>query len=428
MSFYSEFLSFTFLSLLPVGLFYLLEDNFTRPWMRWLWWIASSVFVVLVGWQAGTEHAWADFGNGYYFGGRKILQNPGDLYPGENCGGYVNFPLLAFAFVPFGTMPKDEAGRIYFLIGALSILAIAHWLVKFGNLKGIRRWWILFLLLISGPLDYSIWLGNTTHLVMLLMLMALWWFRQGKGWVTGGILGVVGLVKIPLIIPSGYFLVRRQWQVLGGAMLAAGMVALASFVLIPPSLNLLWFRNCILAFSGHPVAAYNNQSVIGVLARGLIAGSDVYYWLPIEPNSLFGDVSRWVALVFYMPAIMVVISGWKSSRTKSLHLLEFFIVLTCSLLTSPISWTHYFILLLVPVVVYINDDNILRMSWLNVLLLASLLLVTVPVNFSLMLYDQLGSRIYLSLNFIGGTLFYIFLIILWWLRRNAPNQVSRIKS
>lgn len=182
MKYYSEFLPFTFLSVTLVAFYYLLENKLTKPWMRWIWWIGSVVVVIIVGWRVGIDHIWADFGNGYYYAGRKILVDPHQLYYGRNCGGYVNFPLFAYVFAPFSLMEKGEAGRIFFVINAASILPLAYWLVKLGGLKGWRRWLILALLLISGPLDYSIWLGNSTNLIMLSMILALWWFNRETNW------------------------------------------------------------------------------------------------------------------------------------------------------------------------------------------------------------------------------------------------------
>mgnify|MGYP001432404040 CR=1 FL=1 len=418
MKYFSEFLPYTALSVALVGAYYLLENKLTRPWSRWLWWIGSVIIVVLTGWQVGLDHSWADFGNGYYFAGRKIMRNPEQLYYGEYCGGYVNFPLLSYLFVPFGLMAKEEAGRIFFIINVVSILPLAYWLVRFGNLNGWKRWLVLFLLMVSGPLDYSIWLGNSTNLIMLGMILALWWIRAGNEIWAGTLLGIGGLIKIPMIIPAGYFFVRRQWRVVIGGMMVVILVVVLSIILIPSSLNRMWLDNCILSFSGHPVAAYNNQSVVGVLARGLVPGSKINYWLPLEPTPFFTAASRIAVLLLYLPVLAVLFHGWRSTRTRSELLLEYFLVLVCSLLTSPISWTHYFMFLLLPVAFYLDEKHFLvGTKGLNLLLALSLILAILPVDLALSLFETIGWRIVLSVHFFGGILFYIFLFAFWMRRR-----------
>jgi hypothetical protein len=255
---------------------------------------------------------------------------------------------------------------------------------------------------------------------MLSMLLALWWFKKGKGLGTGILLGINGLVKIPMVIPAGYYFVRRQWMVVIGGILTVGFVLVLSLGLIPFSLNRMWLDNCILSFSGNPVAAYNNQSVAGVLAREFIPGSRIDYWLPLDPTPLFAVVSRITVLLLYVPVLIVLLYDWRSARTKSGYLLEFFLVLVCSLLTSPISWTHYFMFLLIPVAFYL-DENLFATGTkgLNLLLVVSLILVTIPVDLTLAFFDGFGQRVVLSLHFWGGVLFYIFLFALWMRHRNG---------
>jgi hypothetical protein len=348
MKYYSEFLPYTFFAIALVGIYFLLERKLTQPWMRWVFWIVGMSVVLATSWQVGTDHTWADFGKGYYFAGRKILRNPAQLYNGGNCEGFVNIPLLAYLFAPFSYLTKAEAGRIFFLINAASLVPLAYWLVRFGNLTGWRRWAILFLLLINGPLDYSIWLGNSTSLVMLGTVLALWWFQRGKEWRTGALLGINSLVKIPLILPSLYFLVRKQWKVVGGAAMVVGLAAALSFFFIPASLNQEWFSACILSLSGEPIAAYNNQSVVGLLSRELIPGVRLDYWFPVAPSPIFRMASRSAMVVLFVPVIIILLYRWRVPRTKTIYLLEYFIVLACSILASPIAWTHYFMMIWFP--------------------------------------------------------------------------------
>lgn len=140
----------------------------------------------LDGMQLKTHHGMILLG--YYHSGRKIINKPDLLYD-EACYGFVNFPLFAYLFVPLGRLPKELAGALFFLIGYVSILPLAYWLVKFSDLQGWMRYLFLVFLAVNGPLDYSIWLGNVTHIVMLILLIVLWLFKQGRHWLSGILLG-----------------------------------------------------------------------------------------------------------------------------------------------------------------------------------------------------------------------------------------------
>ena len=422
MKYYSEFLPYTILSVALVAFYYLLENKLVKPWMRWLWWVVSVCGVVVVCWHAGVNHGWPDFGNAYYYAGRKIVQHPEVLY---DAAGYVNFPLFAYLFVPLGSMPKEEAGRVFFIINEVAVLPLAYWLVKIGKLRGWARWFILCLLALSGPLDYSIWLGNSTSLIMLIMTLALWKFQRGNQWLTGILLGINGLIKIPVIMPAGSYFVRRQWKVVGGGALVVVIVFALSILLIPSRLNWRWVNERILAVPGNPLAAYNNQSVVGVLAREFIPDSNAQRWIPSVPTLLFKVLSRFASVLIYFPMILILLYRWKIPRSTSVLFLEFFIVLLCSLLTSPISWTHYYMFVIVAVAFYFDDANFMPgKHFLNLLLCGALLFLTLPVNMTLALHENTEIRLSLSIHFIGGVLFYIFLLWAWRLfwEKNQPME------
>lgn len=405
---------------LIVGLFFNIKKYLAKPWMIWVWWIGSVVIVGLAGWydiqnKAWIDFDWSDFTYGYYYGGSIILNDPTSLYPGENwVDGFVNIPLLAYLFVPFSYFPSQIAARIFYLFGYISIIPLAYWLIKISGVDGWKRWLILLALITSESLDESLDWGNTTHFIMIFVMISLWWFKQGREWLSGLLLGFNGLIKLPLILPSGYFFIRRRWRVVGGGLLAVGLALMFSFLLIPISLNLEWLDKIILSFAGHPVAAYNNQSVAGFLARQLISGSDVFSWRPIVPGTLFNIASIVLVALLYVPVIVVLFSNWKSSRTKHKYILEYFIVLVCSILTSPISWTHYYMMLLIPASIYIKEDifDRSRLS-LNLLLGTSLILLASPSGLPRTLFENTGLRLFLSSHFFGGLLFYIFLFRLW---------------
>jgi hypothetical protein len=388
-----------------------------------VWWLGSVAIVAVVGIFVGSSQSLHDFTRGYYYAGRNILNDnilldPRQLYPLEYCTeAYANFPLFAYIFVPFKFFSEKVAIQIFYMIGYVSILPLAYGLIKVAGLNGWKSWLMLGLLMINGPLVYSMWLGNITQFIMISMLLALWWLKQGKELLSGILLGINGLIKIPLALPAGYFFIRRRWNVVLGGALVIGLI-LGLSLLLPFSLNKMWLDKCILSSAGHPIAAHNNQSVVGMLARQLIPGSDVEYWLPINPTPDFNLWSKILVALLYLPAIIVLIFNGRSSRTSNGYVLEFFIVVTCSFLTSPISWVHYLALLLIPVAFYLKDAVFdLRKLWLNGLFGFSLVFLSIPVDLTFKLFESTDQRMFLSLHFVGCVLFYMFLLVLWYSKR-----------
>lgn len=418
MFYFSVYFPLTFLPIVLAGLYFLFEDRFSNNLVRWIWWGICFLILVGVGYFVIQEHALYDFFKGYYHGGRKILRNPDVLYD-EACYNYVNFPLFAYLFIPLANLPKELAGQIFFTVGYVALLPLAYWLVKAAALKGWRRFFVLGLLLLNGPLDYSIWLGNTTQIVMLFILLALFWLRKGREWLSGIFLAVAGLVKLPIILPSGYFFIRGNWKVVIGGLLVAGSVFALSLIVVPLDLNTMWIERCIFSMAENPIGAYNNQSLSGFLARIYMPGN--IGWDPLSPSPSYKLALQITSVLLYIPMIWVLLFGRKLPQSASNQALEFFIILICSLLTSPIAWTHYFVILLIPFAWYISGEFLFQKRWGHMIIFLSIVLISIPKDLSLALFEQTGMSIFLSPQFIGGVFLYVTLLIVWGMGQ-APKK------
>lgn len=413
LGYYSPYLPYTFIPLVLVGLYFHFEEYLKKGQIRWLWWFLVLIVVAFIGWYAGNNQGWFDFFKGYYHAGRKLIRNPDVLYD-EYCYGYVNFPLLAYIFVPLSELPKEIAGTIFFVIGYLSLIPFSYLLIKGAHLTSWKMWLMIAILALSGPLDYSIKMGNTTHMIALTMLVAILCYQHGREWLAGILLGINGLIKIPLIIPAGYFLVRRRWKVVGGGILVVGLALIVSLMIIPYTLNNQWVNSCILGNAGNPMAAFNNQSVVGFLARETISEGHFFEWIPVTPPPVFKIYSSIALFVIMLPAIIVIFYKWMSNRSLSETILEFSIVLTCSILISPISWTHYFAFLLIPTAYFLGGEFRQGLGkWHNLLFSLSLLLLSIPLDLTVKLFEQTNQSAFLSLHFFGGLLFYVVLLFVW---------------
>ncbi len=420
MTYYSFYLPFTFLPIFLAGLYFLFEEKLSSPRLRWAWWVGSLILIAFVGFYVIQDHALYDYFKGYYHGGRKIIRNIDVLYD-EACYGFTNFPLFAYLFIPLANLPKELSGRIFYLIGYIFLLPLAYWLITASNVKGWKRFLVLGLLALNGPLDYSIWLGNTTQIVMLFVLLAFFSLNLGWEWLSGILLGVGGLIKLPLVLPSGYFFLRGKWKVVGGGLLVAGMVLFLSLIFIPFEINSIWLERCVLMMAGNPTAAYNNQSISGFLARIYMPGN--YGWDPLTPTVAYITASNIGRLLLAIPAVYVLIAGGKTEKTALQQAIEFFIILVFSLLTSPIAWTHYFVLLLIPAAMLLgNLEELTSKTWIYILLGLSLIPLSVPKDLSLALFEWTGATLMLSPQFIGSLVFYGLLLSLWWAlrKRHSP--------
>jgi hypothetical protein len=393
------------------GLWVLVGVLLLRTWAQWQgdrrWPLARMLFVgwaIALGWLLwhGPEpyRLFGDFTKAYYFAGQQVLQGSRDFY-GEACvRGYVNIPIVAPLFAPFALVEAPVAGWLMAAVGVAATVAACYGTIRLAAVRGVKTWAVVALFIACGPVYYNLRLGNTTQYVLVLLVLALACWRRGwAGW-TGALVAIAGVIKIPILLLGGYFLLRApglpgRWRAWTGFVVGLTSVVGLSLLLFGIDLHGAWYSQCIQPFAGKPLSAFNVQSVDGVLAR--LLGGEPDTWIPLVlqgPAALLFKLLRYGLL-----ALLVGATGWVLWRVKSpLGLarqgspqaqmaaeLELMAVLCVALLISPISWTHYYLLLLLPIALLLGNPWLIPPGWRWALGVA-VVLICLPVT----LYQPTG--------------------------------------
>jgi hypothetical protein len=274
--------------------------------------------------------------------------------------------------------------------------------------------------------------GNTTHIILLLLVLALLLWRSRWDYVAGLVLGICAVIKLPLLLFGAYFLLRGKWRVvLGGAtsIVTAVLLSLADYGLQG---NIDWYRDSVEPFLGGVIPAFNVQSIDGFLIRLWTGESRLHDWDPMLPNTLHKVLRHILFLLIYGSALWL---GWRNSRIEPVpafnsdlsarDTLEFVLVINLALVTSPISWTHYYLLLLIPWGLYLGgrlclpEDRTTR--WL---MWGSLALTSLPVvipQHSPSLLNEVLARTIVSAWFFGGLLMFAALMRGLWKLTPSSN-------
>ncbi|MBF2028570.1 MAG: DUF2029 domain-containing protein [Oscillatoriales cyanobacterium C42_A2020_001] len=241
--------------------------------------------------------------------------------------------------------------------------------------------------------------------------------RSQQFW-AGVMLGIATLIK-PLFLLTGiYFLVRRRLQVGFGFCLSILTIVGSSILLFGIDIHRAWFDFCIRPYFGKVMVAFNNQSLDAFIGRLLSDVSLTTWWPPVELGWDFKLV-RYVLLSLLVGVVIWVL--WRSPRptTSEEENLEFCIVLSLAILITPISWTHYYLYLLVPLSLYLGDQLAFPKgkNW-RIPILISAFLISLP---SIHIDSQnILIRFLVSYSFLGGlTLLSTLLAARWFIARNS---------
>ncbi len=328
----------------------------------------------------------SDFTQAYYPAGYAIMQDVSKLYERPSgcdeaavCG-FVNVPAIAFAFAPFSLLKSQQAQVLFAIFSLVCIGASLYGLIVLTAATGWRRWALATLFVINGPLLYSFREGNLTHVALLLIVLACICFERGQEVWVGVLVACAAVIKLPLGLLGVYFLFMGRLRMVAGMGITLVTVLGASVLWAGWESHITWYRESVLPFSTKSLAAFNVQSIDGFLLR-LQANASLYSWTPVHVEWQLRYVrTGLVGLLILLSGL--VLRRSESAASRSSFYLDLSILLCLALIISPISWTHYYLFLLVPFSLYVGEKLPLQPS-VNVSMgmAACILLCSPPVVF-----------------------------------------------
>ena len=400
---------------------------------KWILWIGFGIVFLLrfllILKEAGKGSG--DFIKAYYPAGTQVLTNPFSLYFGkgeDTCYGFVNIPILAYIFTPLTLFTQDTAARIFAVIGFIAIILTWWLLIKTTKISGWKIVALTGLFLVNEPLYYSLRLGNTTHFVLLLLVVANYFFQVKKEIWRGVLLAIAAIIKIPFWILGIYYFASKKWRVIIGYFGAILAIVGASIGLFGIDLHLFWQKQCIAPFADKPIGAFNMQSVNGFLARLLLNPQLSSYKL-LDIDWKFRLTRN---LIIFILIASVVLTFWilkLSSKAEEVNL-EFSIILCLAILISPISWSHYYLVLLLIFSLYLGNQLAIPkgygwaiLIWLSAILTSLPLLPSTSPD-SNTIYGLLLSKLLVSHYFLGGILLFGTLLAAKWKIGKYSQQIT----
>lgn len=184
--------------------------------------ILLGLAIHLILWRySEPPYLFGDFYKAYYPAAQRVWEmGPRDAFQHleVGVGGFVNMPILVWPFVPLLALGYAGAGWAFLAIGLVCVVATWWLLLRIADPAVHFAPLLAFLFLVNGPMVNSLREGNSTHIVLFLLVFALIAWRGARPFAMGLILGLAALIKIPLLLFGVYFLLRGNWRcVAGGA-------------------------------------------------------------------------------------------------------------------------------------------------------------------------------------------------------------------
>lgn len=392
-------------------------DGAGRSAVLWAVAIAVGALVQTLLWSVSEPATrFSDFYKAYYPVAESLwFDGAQETWPlGETgAGSFVNLPIVGWLFVPLVAFGEGGAGWAFLALGVVATAGVWILLARFGRPGLADGPALLVLVLCNGPLINSLREGNSTHFMLLLLIAALMLNGAGRGFAAGLVLGFCAIMKLPLLLYGLYFLVRGRWRVVAGGATAIALAAVLSLAVHGLDTNVGWYRDSVAPFLGGVIPAFNVQSIDGFLMRLQTGTGSLMDWLPRAP-SMAHAVARTLLVMTLLGGMFWLMrrtGGTREAdprRPDARSALEYVLVLNLAIVISPISWSHYYLLLLLPWALYwcgrldLPDDAATRgLMWAGIVL-SSLPIVILPLHADG--FGELMARTVVSLCFFGGLL------------------------
>ena len=291
-------------------------------------WLAAAYVLSAAGCALATVTSRAAFGDlSIYTAGGAAVRHGVPLYQLRFAFGlrFTYPPFAALLFVPLGWVPVT-AGRV--LASAATVLALpvtSYLALRMPPMPSlVRRDRAAQLALAFSAA--AIWLepertnlkyGQINVLLTLLVLVDL--VRIERGGAGGALIGIAAGIKLTPAIFAVYLLATRRYR--------AAAVAAAAFALVPGDAAQYWNLSFLDPAHVGRIQNVANQSLLGALARVLHTLSVGSVWLP-------------VAAAVGVAGIALAARAGRAGQAAQ----AFALCAVTSLLVSPISWSHHWVL------------------------------------------------------------------------------------
>jgi Glycosyltransferase family 87 len=314
----------------------------------------------------------------------------------EHHSPYIYPPLLALVIGPLAALPYRAAAAIWLLLSAGALFAALRLLRTVVQLPWRLYWFVCAAVLFLPPVHHTLQHGQINHVLLLFIVAGA---VGGAG--AAVLVGAAAALKIfPMTLAIVYGLSGRVGALMVMVVTAAALTL--GGALLQPAATTDFAQRVGPALAIERRLAPNNQSAGAVTARWFERD---WFVEPIVHAPAVGRLASYVA-----SAVVIAVTLWALWSVRRVEGAmtqpgRFSLVLTATLIVSPIVWDHYYVLLLLPAAVLYRcaGDRMVR-----VLLLAGTVLLLSHRYWPAMLATK--SPLFMSEGLAGVVLLWIAML------------------
>jgi hypothetical protein len=298
----------------------------------------------------------------YWAAGRTLLAGQPERLYSTDWKWFTNMPVVAVLCVPIAMLEYETAWEVLWWTSVASFVATFA-LLLFAlrrhfpplDLERIALATLIFFAF-APVMRRCLTLGQTTPLLVLALCAVYLLVRAGWERSAGLLLGLICVIKIPPMLLLPLLLVRRRFAVAVPAIAVVAAGFALSWLVFGGELMHQYADRVIWENFGRVHAAFNNQSIDGALMR-VLSERGLADWVPVPRPTVervlaFGVLGLLATLLFARGRELLLPAEKPrddDARSGSLEL-ELGLGMALMVLVFPIVWIHYYLFLVVPLV------------------------------------------------------------------------------
>ena len=253
----------------------------------------------------------------------------------RQVGLYLYPPTFAMLIQPALLMPPYIASLFWFGVNVGLLLLGVGILLRQNNLSDHRmRVALLLLPILFTPVLMTFYLGQVNILIFLLLVLVWLTFLHGRRYTPGALLALSAWIKLWPIALVAYFVWKREWKVVAGAIMGSLLIGVLTFALAGVGQTTSFFTDRLPEISQgtEPGLDHLNQSIPGFFAK-LFAPSSQYVYPLIQSPILAQQGSR-IAILLLIITTIILCSWPMTLKDREQFSTEFMLVVIAAMLIT----------------------------------------------------------------------------------------------
>ena len=265
----------------------------------------------------------------------------------RHAGLYLYPPTLAVLILPALLVSPYVASLIWLGLN-IGLLLLGVGLLLWQS--NIRDHWIrlalLLLPVVFTPTLMALYLGQVNVLVFVLVALAYMAFVHRRLHISGVLLALSAWIKLWPIVLIAYFVWKREWKVVSGALLGLLLIGMVTFAFVGPEQTTSFFTERLpeIAQGTQPDLDHLNQSIPGIFAKMFAPSSK--YVLPLIQSPILAQQGSRIAVLLLIVTTIVLCSWPITLRDREQFSTEFTLVVIAAMLITGRLFESNLILLL----------------------------------------------------------------------------------